>query len=229
MNDQLSNKIMEKIDAENLTPLPYWRFVALRSLFWLLSILSVVIGSIAVGTIIFLCLDDSHHGLPTIPDNISDFLLAVPYLWIMVLALFIFVAKASIQHTKQGYRYRLRTIVVVSFVSSILLGTVLCYVGIGQITHETLNEVSFYNFVIYDSRDAWSRPTIGRLSGAVLSIQNNRVFSITDLNGKVWMVHLATSSDGLFIPEASSTVRMFGLIEPLSGVFIAQSVDEWEQ
>ena len=67
------------------------------------------------------------------------------------------------------------------------------------------------------------------IAGIIVSIQNKNNFSIIDFNGQVWHVHLATTTSGSFVPEASSTIRMFGMIEASSSIFIAKSVYEWEQ
>jgi hypothetical protein len=229
MNDQLSNKIQERINAHNIIPLPRWRFLLLRGSFWLLSGLSIIIGSFAVGTTLFLFVDYHRHGLFEIPHDMAEFLSIIPFLWILILILFMVIAEKSIQHTRQGYRYRLRTILVTSIVLSIVLGSVLNYMGIGKITHDYLGRFPLYSSMTYDSREAWSRPTIGRLAGIVLSVRDNTNFSVMDFNGRVWEVRLATSTDDLSAPEASSTVRMLGILDASSNRFIARSVHVWEQ
>lgn len=229
MNEDLSNKVLERIDADQITPVPRWRFLLLRALFWLFAILSVVLGSVAVGVMLFLFIGYREHGLFAISHSATELLLMVPYLWIAVLVLFVVIAEASIKHTKKGYKYRLRTIVFASVILSIVFGAILNFIGVGMATHELLREIPAYNFVTYDSKDAWNRPDLGRLAGVVVSIQDNNDFSIADFGGRVWRVHLvASTSQGLFVPEASSTVRMLGTFESSSSVFIARSVYEWE-
>lgn len=229
MNDQLSNNIQEQINTEEITPLPRWRFLVLRGVFGLLALLSVVVGSFSVGTMLFLFGDYHRHGLLAIPHELTEFLLMMPYLWIITFILFVAIGELSIKHTRNGYRYSLRVVVSVSIMLSIVFGSILNVVGLGRMTHEFLRGVPLYHSVTYDSKDAWDRPVIGRLAGVVVSVQDERNFSIRDFSGRVWQVRLATSTRDSFIPQAQATVRMFGLIQASSSVFVAGMVREWEQ
>ena len=229
MNDQLSNKIQEQIDANQITPLPRWRFLLLRGLFWFLAILSVVVGAFAVAAILFLFIDYHRHGLFSVPHDITEILLMIPFLWIAVFVLFIGIAREGIKHTRKGYQYRLSAILSVSIALSIILGSFLNFLGIGKVTHELLSEIPLYSSMTFDSRDAWTRPVEGRLAGVVFSIRDNSNFSVVDFGGRVWQVHLGTSTANSYIPEASSTVRMAGMLDSSSSVFIVRSIHEWEE
>jgi len=230
MNDDLSNKIMERIEADQTVPVPRWHFFILRFFFWLFAILSVVIGSLAFGVIFFLITDYRRQGLFAIPHSMNELLSMVPYIWIAILILFVIIAKESIKHTRKGYKYRLRTIVFASVILSIIFGAILNFVGVGRITHELFERVPIYNSMTYDSRNAWDRPNIGRLAGVVTSIHDNNDFSIIDFSGRVWQVNFITSTNqDYFVPEASSTVRMMGAFGSSSNAFIAHSVHEWER
>lgn len=233
MNEELSNKIMERIETNHLTPLPHWRFVLLRGTFWLLSVLSVIIGSLAFGAILFLFFDFRRHGLSTVPHDVTELLLVVPYIWIVLFLLFIVVTRMSIKYTRKGYRYSLGLIILASLILIVVFGSILNFVGVGRATHEFLNEVPLYNSINYDSKDAWNRPRVGKLAGVISSIQDNKNFSVIDFSGHVWQVRLEVpikdKSNNLFVPEASSTIRMFGLVEASSSIFIANSIFEWEQ
>jgi hypothetical protein len=230
MNDELSNKIIGRIDAEKIAPRPRWYFVSLRVIFWIFAVLSIIVGSLAVGAMIFLFADYYNHGLPIIPHDLTELLLLIPYVWLIIFALFIVIGHESIKHTPKGYRYRLYAIVSVCVFLSFVFGSIFNFAGGGKTVHEFFNNnVPFYNVATYDSKDAWNRPVIGRLAGIIVSIQNKNNFSIIDFNGQVWHVRLATTTNGSFVPEASSTIRMFGMLEASSSTFIAKSVYEWEE
>ena len=229
MNEQLTNKILERIDDDQIVPLPRWRFIFLRISFWLLAVISLIFGSLAVGATLFLFIDYHRHGLFAVPRDMTDFLLMTPSIWIIVFVLFIAVARISIKHTKKGYRYSLRTIVSVSIILSLIFGFILNFVGIGKTTNEFFNKILIYNFATHNSRNIWDRPVAGRLAGVILSVQGKNNFSIRDFNGHIWQVRLSTSKNDSFVPEVNSTVRISGLLESSSSVFIAYSIHEWEQ
>ncbi len=230
MNDELSNKIIEQIDAEKISPRPYWYFVSLRVIFWIFAFLSVIVGSLAVGAMLFLFVDYHAHGLSIIPHDLTEFLLLIPYIWLIVFVLFIIIGRESIKHTKRGYKYRLYAIVSVSVFLSFIFGSIFNFIGGGKTVHESLSRVPLYAYVTYDSRDAWDQPGIGRLAGIVTFIKDKNDFSIIDFNGHIWQVRLAASTNSNnFTVEASSTVRISGFLDPLSNTFIAKSIVEWEE
>jgi len=229
MNEQLYDKIMEQIDTDEIVPLSRWRFILLRVFFWLLAVMSVIIGSLSVGVVFFLFVDYNQHGLLEVPHDVTDFLLAIPFIWIVVFILFILVTKISVKHTKKGYKYSLCKIIFVSVLLSVILGSILNLIGAGKTTHIFLNKNSFYSFVTYDSMDAWNRSIIGRLGGVIVSIKGNKDFSFIDFSGHAWQIHLdASKNNDSFVPELNSTVRMSGVFEPSSNLFIAHSICEWE-
>jgi hypothetical protein len=154
MSDELSDKIIERIDVEQIETIPRWRFIFWRGLFWLFAALSVIFGGLAVGAILFLLANDYLRGLLVISYGMTEFLLMIPYLWLVVFGLFILITHASIKHTKRGYQYRLYVVVLVSLVLSFILGSVFYFVGIGEITHEYLNKIPLYNYATYDVREA---------------------------------------------------------------------------
>jgi len=155
MSEELSDKIIERIDTEKIASLPRSRFLLLRGLFWLFAILSVVIGGLAVGTILFLLTDLYSSGLLTIPHDAVELLLMVPYLWLVIFILFIIIARTSIKYTKKGYRYGLIFIVLTTVILSIILGSIFYMAGVGKMTHEFLNRIPLYDSVVHDTKEAW--------------------------------------------------------------------------
>ena len=236
MNNTLSKKILSQIESGDLTPLPRWRFIVLHTSFWIFAIASVVIGAIAVAATLFIFIDFYRHGLPLPPppppppmrSTIIDFLQIIPLVWVVVFAVFILIAQVSLKHTRSGYRYQLSSVVLVSVVASILLGSAFHLLGVGRATHGLLEQAPPYRSMVYDAHAAWDRPTIGRLAGMVVAIESSGDFSLVDFRGRLWRVRVATSTKTL-LPEASSTIRMFGTLDPRSCTFIAQSIHEWER
>lgn len=229
MSEQLSNKIQEQINAKNITPIPRWRFVLLRISLGIVASLSVIIGSFAVGAIVYLIAEQNRHGLNAVPRDWAEFLLMIPFIWIIILILFTIIAEVSIKHIKQGYRYSLGMILSISILSSIFLGLCISYVGLGRKTHEFFRKLPIYESSTYDSRAAWNRPTLGRLAGVVVSIQNGNEFSIIDFRERMWRVRFSAPARNLFsVPEINSTVRMIGAFDPSSKIFTVKSIHEWE-
>ncbi len=228
MNEEFSRKIMEQINADKITPLPRWRFLILRWSLMFSVIFSVMLGGLSVAATLFLFVDFHRHGLFAIPHDVVEFLGMVPFLWIAALGIFVILARISLKYTKKGYKYSTSAIVLVSVLLSIMLGLTLNLFGVGKITHELLNTVHAYNLVVQDSRKVWSHTEKGRLNGVVTSIEDNNNFSVIDSGGRVWKIRIATTTDEPFSPKKDSDIRMSGLLESSTSIFIAQSVHEWE-
>ncbi len=104
------------------------------------------------------------------------------------------------------------------------------FIGIGKITHDLFNTIPVYNALVLDSREASSRPDMGRLAGVITNIQDKDDFVLVDFYGRTWKVHFplsSTSEEDLL--ATSSTVRLYGVLDPRSRVFVARFVHAWEQ
>lgn len=229
MTDQLSRRIIEKINIENIEPLPRWRFIIFGILFWLLAIISITIGSFAISAIIFLFSDFGANGLFTVPHKTTEFLLFIPYVWLVLFILFMIISRECIEHTQKGYRYHFYVIIFASIFFSIFFGYVLNFFGFGKMTQEYFNEIPLYNEVTYDSEKAWDRPEIGRLAGIIVSIKDKNNFSIIDFKGAEWNIKFLSLVDNDFVIEKNSTVRMSGSIgSSTAKIFIADYIAKWE-
>lgn len=128
--DKLSQEIINKIEDENIQPKPRWHFLLRRSILWFFAVLSVAVGGLAVSVIIatFIDYDPSTRTVPLV----EDILQTIPFVWVIVLALFVVLAYYGIRHTKTGYRYSLFKICSAVILASILLGIILNAYDVSQ-------------------------------------------------------------------------------------------------
>jgi hypothetical protein len=230
MNNDLSQTIMRSIADAQITPSPRWHFVFLGAAFWILAAVSVFVGSIAVAAMCFIFTDYNSHGLLVAPHDVSEFLLMVPYLWLVILAVFLYVTKVCVAHTRGGYRHSFLVVVLLSIIASTFFGTVLHLLGYGERTHALMNRVALYDNMTEDAHDVWDVPRRGRLAGIVQDVTSPDDFSLIDFRGTLWTVHIVRdplASIAIF-PVASSTVRLFGVYNASSSQFVAQSILLWD-
>ncbi len=149
MNEQLSSKIQEKINSGEIKCLPRWRFVLFRCLAWMLGVTSIILGSISVSVILFLFDDHRQRGFFNVPHEIAEFLLAIPFVWIVLFIIFIIIARISINHTAGGYKYRFSRVILLTVLASFFLGVIINTIGIGRVVHEFLEEVPGYRYVTH--------------------------------------------------------------------------------
>lgn len=226
--NNLSDKILAQIDAAKITPIPRWRFLAIRGAFWFLACASVILGGFPIAAMIFLLSDFHRHGLWGVPHDIMDIFAMIPFLWISVLILFMIVAKMGMKHTKYGYKYPPRLMVLLSILGSVILGSVLNYYHVGRMVHHMMRPVPGYTRMVREPGDEWRRPDMGRLMGKVTTIDDVTHFTVTDPFGHVWNVVIVEPLEEPFTPAATTTVRMHGTIDDSTHTMTTHSIHVWE-
>jgi hypothetical protein len=231
MTEDLSQKIMEKITEEKVTPRPRWRFLLENYVVWALFGLAVIIGSLAVATMIAMA--DKHDWGAYQYINRSPFahlLVSLPYLWFAILAIFAAVALYNFKNTRKGYKLSPHLIVALSLLLSVFLGGTLFIIGLRTEFHEFLSaRVPYYDRLVYTNEDIWSNVERGFLIGRlVVNDPRGGNIAIRDFNGRVWNVFLDTSSE----IESTSSLNV-GETLVISGwqgggtTFLAKEVRPW--
>ncbi len=156
MNDHLTDSILKKIEEQRLAPTPRWQFLLTRTAFWVLAILSVVIGGVAFGVADYVFFDNDGINLSSLQDApIHDIALSIPYLWLAVLGIFTYIAYKGFRKTRSGYRYTTVMVLCSSVVASVVLGMSLNAVDFGQSVHTyLLSHATFYDALIHSREDA---------------------------------------------------------------------------
>lgn len=187
----LSERVLERIGAEHLRPRSRWSFVLENWFFWALGALALLLGSLASAAALFEVANTgwdfyaaTHHDLLTLIIE------AAPYLWLLVLAFFVFVGYENIRHTKRGYRYPLPIIVIGSVLTSVVLGAALFAAGFGQEVEEAVGgHVPFYQPVLLAEHAHWLAPARGLLGGMVVSVSSTSdTFTLKSFDGSLWTI-----------------------------------------
>lgn len=201
MNNILSEKIIEEIKRQGIKPRPRWQFLLKRWVLWSLAVFSAVLGSIAIAIIIFTFIDhDASVRVYLQGSAVADILLAIPYFWLITLAVLTGVAKYAVRHTQFGYRYATTRIITAVLIGSTVLGITLNVMDVtGSIQDFLIETVPAYDALIYTSKDAWSRPEKGALGGTVINIGNSDYFELLDFHKKTWRIDMSELQDHIDI------------------------------
>ncbi len=188
--NSISEKVLKTIKAKKIIPKPRWTFLLKDYSIWLISVLSLIIGSLAFSVIIFLVKNNDWDVYEHINDSLLKFtILSLPYFWIVFLVFFIIVAHYNFKHTKKGYKYQLHTIVISSIIISMLMGAFLYNFGAGNAIDRILAQrMPFYQRFTQDPRNRWLQSEKGLLAGEVIAIEEPNVFQLKDISGKIWYV-----------------------------------------
>ncbi|MFC1810590.1 hypothetical protein ACFLZH_03760 [Patescibacteria group bacterium] len=191
---EVSKKILDKIDIAKIKPRPKWQFILGHVAIWALFAASILFGSAAVSLglhKLFILNDWGIMGkLPGGP--VAGFLVILPYLWILVLGLMIFVASKIFTQTEKGYKVSPWIVVIASIAISMILGSIL----FASRTAEGMENFMRHNVKPYDQyqefrEKVWHAPEAGILPGRIVDVRGDVMIILNDLSGKKWEVDIS--------------------------------------
>lgn len=188
----ISNKILGKIQEEDIQPEPKYKFLLRSYIFWGATGLSLIIGALAVSVILFVILNQDWSNYKYTGFSLTKFLLlTMPYFWLIASGLFLLLAYYNFKHTKFGYRYRFSVIILIYFTISIVLGGVSYAAGAGDKIEEVFVEkMPLYEKIIERRHMMWQKPEQGILIGKIEKANRNEVI-LLDPKGNKWQVDVA--------------------------------------
>lgn len=231
--DHLTKRVLGRIESEHLVPRSRAEFIFKNYFFWTLGALAVALGAFAFAATLFEITNVDWRLSPaTHPNFFAFFFAAAPFLWIVILTIFIIIGYINIRRTNHGYRYSLAIIALGAVLTSLTLGTGLYAVGLGGGIEEAIGDhPPFYRPIILTERSWWLTPAKGLLGGQVASVATNATsFTLRDFSGRVWDV----DGSDLHNPDLATVarggiVRVVGVpVTAMSSVFHACFVFPWE-
>ncbi len=225
----LDREVLARIERLGLKPRPPIYFLARRSVFWILALISLLLGAISIAVAIFAMTDlalTGGRGLDEMPFD--DIATSLPLLWLVCFALFTLSAAVSVTKTRRGYRYRPLGIVATALAASLGLGLALQVFDAGGKTHRLLaaNFASYQHYT-YIPYAEWSRPAEGYLGGEVLSV-NGAILRLRDFRGSEWSVDISAATNSVDEPLADEgDVAIRGKVTGPQE-FTAQSIAEFD-
>lgn len=227
---ELEKKVLEEIERSHLSPRPYAYFLARRSTFWALAVLSVALGAVSAALAIFAVVDlqsTGGRGLDEMP--LDDVLINLPFVWLGSIALFLASAFYSIRQTRRGYRFRATHIIGAALLASVLLGGTLYAVGAGEAVHTVLrNSSALYDHLTRSSESRRNDPAGGFLVGHVLRYDGGDTLTLLDFDGHTWTVEIDASTNILMEQlKAGEDIAIAGAAAG-PATFRVRSIRDWD-
>ncbi len=221
------SKVMEEIEKKQLHPIPRWKFVLKYFALWFLGGISVVSGAIAFSlTLLFIFNDDWVEYRLLHGSLLNAVFKMFPFVWAITFILFLLAAHFAIRHTKNGYRFRLWSIVGFNVALSLILGSVLYFTGISHWVDRGLGKSIPGYFPVETMREMmWFHPEEGRIAGEILEMEDGtNSFILQDPSGKEWLVIESSPENGVF-PDLHADMTVGAVGEEISeGEFQAQRI-----
>jgi len=236
----LKEKILQKIAKGNVSPRSRYWFVGYELFVWVLWLLAMAIGSLAIAVSLFF-IKYNYYALfeATAHDSFFGFLLeALPYLWFFVLGTMLFWAIFNLRQTCRGYRYPLWQTLGLCLSFSVFGGLALYISGVGFSFDRWLGD----SIAIYESREKiaikfWQKPEEGRLVGVFVDeylVEEDKVkLLFEDITGVSWRIDVSEITDideGLLFSQKLVTLVGYMLsteTEPEFGTFHICGVLPW--
>jgi len=228
----LSNEVFKKIKDNNIKPKPRWYFITKNYFIWSIFGISIILGSFAFSMVLFIIkqLDwDIYHYMGD--SFIKTLFISLPYLWLIFLFLFTGVAYYNFIHTKRGYRFKLISILLISLIISISLGTGLYFNGFSERLEKIFSaKIPYYNQLVYSCEEQWMQPKRGLLAGTIIEIgfpENN--FILRDLENNRWEIEASKVIwKGKLTPTTNLKIKLIGkLID--NNNFKAVEIRPWQK
>ena len=212
-DSDLRATVLDKIGAEDVQPVPRWKFAFMEYSIWGLWILTVLCGAIAFSVIIFVF---THAGFAfyevTHEDGVRFLLEILPYMWVAAFALMAILAHYNLRLTKKGYKYEVWQVLVSSIVASFVAGLVLHVIGVGFLVDDFVSKrMPMLPALERVEMKMWQHPEDGRMVGSYeISVNGQRSF--IDADGNAWTVNESELGPiDLDLLHSGTMVRLIGL------------------
>lgn len=217
METNVSQKVIEKIKKEHLSPKASWYFALVRTLVLTALAVFILAGALSFGIIFELIRQFEIARLLGIPRGLNIVLMSLPYLWIIFVVFFLVLALADFARTRHGYKYRLFHIFIALFLVMVFLGAFFHVFGFcDQIEAYLERQLPFYSRIVVTPQGVWSRPDDGLLSGMIIG--NDSVLDqleLRDWRADTWDVDYTKAT---IIPPVKNVpgemIKVIGQKEP---------------
>jgi hypothetical protein len=227
---ELEKRVLEEIETRNLTPRPYYVFLAKRSVLWTLAGLSIILGALAFAVLLF-AVSDYYATGGRLFDNLpfGDLIPTIPAIWLGSMILFTASAYYALRNTRRGYRYRPMRVVTLCLAVSVGLGVLFHLFEVGSLINDFLaSRFAYYKEETYVPFSEWSRPDEGFLGGTVESVDGKKSLHLKDFQDKEWLVDISNATVKFDTPlEDEGDIAIRGTRTGASG-FRAETIDSFD-
>jgi len=209
----LEEKIIQKIKDDNLKPKSIWYFLAKDYSLWAFVVLSVLLGALAIAPIIFISSNFEPGYIKHISNNQITFILSIlPYPWIILCILTTYFARVAWKHTKTGYKFQGKYILIISVLTSLILAIVANLYSLGKEIDDGVGNRSFGMYKNMDTRkqENWFNPKEGRLIGAITVISTTSFTLFNEKNNYEEVVNFDETVPGQEFVDTANVIRVVG-------------------
>jgi hypothetical protein len=223
-----SETLISKMKDQNLKPIPKWRFTLKGLTISVTLLVSVILGGLAFSVVLFSIQQLGFDLISHMSHSKIEFLLGLlPFLWIVLLIVFLIIGMISIKNSWKGYKFSPSKLLIINAAFSILLGTLFFIGGGAQWLENTFAvEIEFYESIQEKKMNMWSMPEDGFLSGTIESV-NDGSLELVDFNNKKWTIDYQEANiPPVVLLEEGEVIKLRGKMSSVDH-FLADEVRPW--
>lgn len=229
MSKDISGQIVDKIKKEKISLRP--RVFDYRSfLFWIIFSFLIILGGIAFSLILISIFSFGRENFRYASGGFwKIFLMSIPYLWVILFGAFAYFGLRVFRSTKRGYRQNFALILLIIFLASFSLGSILYISGVGKKIHRSMVErVPFYQNIAPTMEGQWARPDMGMLGGQIIRTGKDFIVVQNFRSKKITVIYSMESIIGENVKlEKGEKVRVVGKRVD-EETFEAKIIQSWE-
>jgi hypothetical protein len=230
MRKDIGKEVLERIEKEQVQPYSKWRFIFRRSVMWGLFVLSLILGSLASGVVIFQLTHADWDLYRTFHMGYAAFLLLVlPYFWLVFLFGFAGFAYFYFRKTERGYRYPTAWLISGSILLSLFGGVVAYKVDLAERLEKVFRDnIAFYRMIQERKARIWVAPEKGLLAGEIIEVLGDGKIRLKDFKDHAWQVDVGnTLWRGHLEPFKGLKIKVIGRMEG-KNTFVAKEIRPWQ-
>jgi len=230
MKRDIGKQVLEKIEKEQVRPYSKWRFVFRRSIMWGLFVLSLILGSLASGVVIFQLTHADWDLYRTLHMGYAAFLLLVlPYFWLVFLFGFAGFAYFYFRKTERGYRYPTAWLISGSILLSLFGGVVAYKVDSAERLEKVFRDnIAFYRMIQERKARIWVVPEKGLLAGEIMEVMDDGKIRLKDFKDHIWRIDVGHALwRGRLKAAKGLKIKVIGRMEGKDG-FVAKEIRPWQ-
>ncbi|MCF7820558.1 MAG: hypothetical protein K9M44_03770 [Candidatus Pacebacteria bacterium] len=213
MEKPMSEKdIIKTLKNQDIKPNPRYKFLFKKYLLWVSAILAIILGALSLA-IIYYFIRNQDIGLSLKEfSGIQTIFIYIPYLWIIILTIFLAITAYNLKHFEFGYRLKLSQAILGYFIASIILSIFIYNLGLADSLQKTFtNKFPAYQKYTHHRLLMWQKPEEGRLLGKILFNQEKQKYILEDFQGKNWYLNFNhLKQKPMFKISPLETVRIVG-------------------
>ena len=190
-------KLFERIDAESITPTSRLKFVLEEWTIWFMWVATTLFGALALAISGYVTLSAPYALYEATHENFLTFFVSVmPYIWVLLFAVMVYVSVYEIRKTKRGYKYNTFLVLGSNLACTVLGAMLLHSLGLGYILDKKLGEqIGFYMSIDKMEQHLWQMPDEGRVIGVLIPRSSDDtnpelILNFKDINGMLWRLDI---------------------------------------